>query len=72
MQAYKNAKLYKENVKKHDNRISKRTLEEGQQVLLHNSRLRLFPCKLKSRWSGPLTIVKVYPHGAVDLKDPKK
>ena len=27
----------------------------------------LFPGKLKSRWSGPFTVVKVYPYGAVDI-----
>ncbi|GJY74897.1 hypothetical protein Tco_0479328 [Tanacetum coccineum] len=27
--------------------------EKGDKVLLFNSRLRLFPCKLKSRWYGP-------------------
>ncbi|KAK9020037.1 hypothetical protein V6N11_054535 [Hibiscus sabdariffa] len=43
---------------------------EGQQVLLYNSRLRLFPRKLKSRWSGPFIVHKVHPHGAVDLKPP--
>ncbi|KAL5580562.1 hypothetical protein UlMin_013004 [Ulmus minor] len=31
--------------------------------------LRLFPGKLKSRWSGPFKLVKVYPYGAVDLLD---
>jgi len=36
-------------------------------VLLHNTRLRLFPGKLKSRWSGPFKLLKSYPHGAIDL-----
>ncbi|XP_038876478.1 protein NYNRIN-like [Benincasa hispida] len=54
MNAYENAKLYKERTKKwHDNCISKRTFFVGQQVLLFNARLRLFQRKLKSRWSGP-------------------
>ncbi|KAL8091703.1 hypothetical protein AgCh_034097 [Apium graveolens] len=39
----------------------------GQQVLLFNSRLRLFPGKLKSRWSGPFIIKIVFPHGAVEI-----
>ena len=41
----------------------------GQLVLLHNTRLRLFPGKLKSRWLGPFKLLKFYPHGAVDLLD---
>ena len=36
--------------------------------MLFNSRLKLFPEKLKSRWSGPYTVVKVYPYGAVEIK----
>ncbi|XP_073051358.1 uncharacterized protein [Primulina eburnea] len=67
--AYENAKIYKENTKRwHDKQILRREFEAGQQVLLFNSRLRLFPGKLKSRWSGPFTVEKVYPHGAIELK----
>ena len=40
----------------------------GELVLLYNSRLRLFPEKLKSRWSGPYTIIVVTPFEAVTLK----
>ncbi|KAL4273433.1 hypothetical protein GQ457_13G016260 [Hibiscus cannabinus] len=40
----------------------------GPQVLLYNSRLKLFPGKLKSRWSGPFLVHKVYPYGAVEIK----
>ncbi|XP_062112935.1 uncharacterized protein LOC133824084 [Humulus lupulus] len=32
-----------------------------------NSRLKLFPGKLKSRWSEPFTIVKVFPYGSVEV-----
>ncbi|XP_017239617.1 uncharacterized protein LOC108212401 [Daucus carota subsp. sativus] len=68
--SYENAKLYKEKTKKwHDKNIQSRVFEVGQQVLLFNSRLKLFPGKLKSRWSGPFTIIKVYPYGAVELRD---
>ncbi|XP_075483765.1 uncharacterized protein LOC142523917 [Primulina tabacum] len=67
--AYENAKIYKEKTKKwHDKQILRRDFEPGQQVLLFNSRLRLFPGKLKSRWSGPFTVETVYPHGAIELK----
>ena len=40
----------------------------GELVLLYNSRLKLFPGKLKSRWSGPYTVVATTPFGAVTLK----
>ncbi|XP_062094348.1 uncharacterized protein LOC133800408 [Humulus lupulus] len=70
--AYENAKLYKEKTKKwHDSRIKERVFEKNQQVLLFNSRLKLFPRKLKSRWSGPFTVMEVYPFGAVLVKDEK-
>ncbi|XP_062075765.1 uncharacterized protein LOC133779882 [Humulus lupulus] len=68
--AYENAKLYKEKTKKwHDSRIKERVFEKNQQVLLFNSRLKLFPGKLKSRWSGPFTVMEVYPFGAVLIRE---
>ncbi|KAI5413208.1 hypothetical protein KIW84_057715 [Lathyrus oleraceus] len=33
------------------------------------SGLKLFPKKLKYRWSGPFTVNKVFPHGEVELKN---
>ncbi|XP_075480649.1 uncharacterized protein LOC142521315 [Primulina tabacum] len=67
--AYENAKIYKEHTKKwHDKIIVRRELKPGQQVLLFNSRLKLFPGKLKSRWSGPFVVEAVYPYGAIKLK----
>ena len=42
-QAYKNAKLFKEKVKRwHDKRIQKREFDIGDHVLLYNSHLRFF------------------------------
>ena len=68
LHAYDNAKMYKERTKRvHDDRIMRRDFKEGDLVLLFNSRLRLFPGKLKSRWSGPFVVKKVYPFGAVDI-----
>ncbi|KAA3483227.1 Retrovirus-related Pol polyprotein from transposon 412 family [Gossypium australe] len=48
-----------------------RQLEPAQQVLLFESRLKLFSGKLKSRWSGPFEIVHVYPRRAIEVKDIK-
>ncbi|KAJ9536000.1 hypothetical protein OSB04_un000828 [Centaurea solstitialis] len=71
--SYENAKLYKEKTKKwHDQRIIPKELAEGQQVLLFKSRLKLFPGKLSSRWTGPFTIAKVHTYGAVELINPEK
>ncbi|XP_052118994.1 uncharacterized protein LOC127748475 [Arachis duranensis] len=71
-QAYENSNIYKENTKRwHDQKIASREFTEGQKVLLYNSRLRFFPGKLKSIWSGPFTIIKVYPYGQVELMKDK-
>ena len=49
-QAYENAKLFKEKVKRwHDKRIQKREFNVGDYVLLHKSRLRFFAGKLLSK-----------------------
>ena len=40
-------------------------------MLLYNCHLHLFPGKLKSKWSGPFIVKNVYPHGAVDIENPK-
>ncbi|KAL4366766.1 hypothetical protein GQ457_05G020870 [Hibiscus cannabinus] len=70
-QAYDGAQLYKERTKRwYDQHILPQHFAEGQQVLLYNSILRPFLGKLKSRWSGPFIVHKVYPHGAVNLKAP--
>ncbi|XP_019226042.1 PREDICTED: uncharacterized protein LOC109207558 [Nicotiana attenuata] len=37
---------------------------------LDEFRLKLFPGKLKSRWSGPFEIVRVTPYGAIELRAP--
>ena len=36
---------------------------------MFNSRLRLFPGKLKSRWRGPYVITSVSLYGYVELQD---
>ncbi|XP_071916278.1 uncharacterized protein [Coffea arabica] len=68
LHAYENAKIYKEKIKYwHDKHIIHKQFQVGQKVLLFNSRLRLFPGKLKSRWSGPFEVTQVFPYGAVEL-----
>ncbi|KAL6342904.1 hypothetical protein AAG906_016923 [Vitis piasezkii] len=51
--AYINSKVAKQRMKKwHDQLISNKELRKGQRVLLYDSRLHIFPGKLKSRWIG--------------------
>ncbi|GKB68218.1 reverse transcriptase domain-containing protein [Tanacetum coccineum] len=67
-QAYENSLIYKEKTKKlHDSKIKNRIFNVGDQVLLFNSRLKIFSGKLKSRWSGPFTIAEVYPYRTAKL-----
>ena len=72
-EAYENARIYKEKTKAwHDKHITRKEFTVGQQVLLFNSRLKLFPGKLKSRWSGPFTVTKVFSHGGAEVSHPEK
>ncbi|XP_059638711.1 uncharacterized protein LOC132280983, partial [Cornus florida] len=69
--AYENAKIYKAKTKAfHDKHIVKKSFAPGQKVWLFNSRLKLFPGKLRSRWDGPYIVTTVFPHGAIELHDP--
>ena len=69
-EAYDNARIYKDKTKKwHDQRILRKEFRAVDQVLLFNSRLKLFPGKLKSKWSGPYTVVSSTTLGAVTLRD---
>nr|GFB72247.1 hypothetical protein [Tanacetum cinerariifolium] len=70
-QAYENSVIYKEKIKKlHDSKIKNRIFNVGDQVLLFNSRLKIFSGKLKTRWSGPFTITRVFPYGTIELSQP--
>nr|GFB00445.1 reverse transcriptase domain-containing protein [Tanacetum cinerariifolium] len=51
----------------HNSKIKNRVFNVGDRVLLFNSRLKIFSGKLKTRWSGPFTIIKVFPYGTVEL-----
>ncbi|GJR46124.1 reverse transcriptase domain-containing protein [Tanacetum coccineum] len=67
-QAYENSLVYKEKTKRiHDSKIKNHVFNIGDQVLLFNSRLKIFSINLKSRWSGPFTIAHFFPYGTVEL-----
>ena len=69
-QAYKNAKLFKEKVKRwHGNRIQKREFKVEEYVLLYNSRFRFFAGKLLSKWEGPYVIEEVYRSGEIKINN---
>ncbi|XP_016482496.1 uncharacterized protein LOC107803320 [Nicotiana tabacum] len=67
--AYENAAMYKERMKfVHDKKSLKWEFKSGDLVLLFNSRLKFYPGKLKSKWSGPFKVVSVSPYGAIGLE----
>ena len=49
-------------------RILRKEFRAGEQVVLFNSQLKLFPGKLKSKWSGSYTVLSSNTFGAVTLK----
>nr|GEX70136.1 reverse transcriptase domain-containing protein [Tanacetum cinerariifolium] len=66
--AYENSLIYKEKTKRiYDSKIKNRVFNVCDQVLLFNSRLKILLGKLKTRWSGPFTITKVFLYGTVEL-----
>ncbi|XP_070043212.1 uncharacterized protein [Nicotiana tomentosiformis] len=68
--AYSSSSLYKDKMKYlHDKYVRNKEFKESDFVLLFNSRLRMFPKKLKSKLSGLFEVVHVTPFGALDLKN---
>ncbi|GJU36883.1 hypothetical protein Tco_1185237 [Tanacetum coccineum] len=67
--AYENTRIYKERTKKwHDSRLrGDKDFKVGDKVLLFNSRLRMNPGKLKSKWYDPNVVKTVYPYGTVEI-----
>ncbi|XP_034213009.1 uncharacterized protein LOC117625579 [Prunus dulcis] len=71
-ESYENARIYKERTKLyHDKAILRKEFQPGMKVLLYDSRLQLFPGKLKSRWVGPFKVLQVFPHGAMEIENIK-
>jgi hypothetical protein len=68
---YHSAKIYKERTKRwHDKKIIKKEFSPGDQLLLFNSRVRLFGHrKLRNKWEGPYKEVNSSSHGAITLQD---
>nr|GFA53421.1 hypothetical protein [Tanacetum cinerariifolium] len=73
--AYENTRIYKERTTKwHDLRLHrdkdfKVGDKVGDKVLLYNYHLKMYPGKLKLKWSGPKGVKRVYPYGALEITD---
>ncbi|GJU62784.1 hypothetical protein Tco_1244619 [Tanacetum coccineum] len=67
-EAYEHSREYKERMKMwHNARIQDKEFREGREVLVFNSRLKLLPDKLKTRWYGPYMMSRVFPYGNVEV-----
>ena len=68
LDVYESCVLYKEKTKKrHDQRITRREFKVDEIVLVFNARLKFFPGKFKSKWSGPYTITQLFPYGSLKV-----
>ncbi|XP_031262017.1 uncharacterized protein LOC116120207 [Pistacia vera] len=71
-ETYENSRIYKERTKAfHDKHIVRKSFSLNQKVWLFNSKLRLFPGKLRSQWDDLFIVLNVFPHGAVEIQNPK-
>ena len=71
-EAYMNSKISKDKLKRrHDQIVLRKEFQEGQKVLLYDSKLHIFSGKLKSQWNGPYLAHKAYLNGFVEIANPK-
>ena len=48
--------------------VLRKEFKEDDKVLIFDSRLKIFPRKLRSRWSRPVTVTSITPFGAIGVK----
>ncbi|XP_072076665.1 uncharacterized protein [Arachis hypogaea] len=71
LETYENSKFYKKKAKTfHEQNIRRKSFKIGDEVMVYNSRLRLMPGMLRSRWDGPFKVVDVKPYGVVEVVHP--
>ncbi|GJR67628.1 reverse transcriptase domain-containing protein [Tanacetum coccineum] len=70
-EAYENTQIYKERSKKwHDSGLrGDKNFKKGDKVLIFNSRFKMHPGKLKSKWYGPCVVKTVHPYGTIEIID---
>ncbi|XP_022032789.1 uncharacterized protein LOC110933896 [Helianthus annuus] len=69
---YDIAPAYKDNMKVvHDAKLRCQVFAVGQKVWLFNSRHKLFPGKLKSKWMGPFVIIRMGKFREIEIEDMK-
>ena len=71
-EAYMNSKFFKDQLKRwHDQIVLRKEFQKGQKVLLYDSKLHIFPGRLKSRWNGPYLVHKVHSNGIIEIANSK-
>ena len=71
-ESYQNVEIYKaKNKAFHGKHINRKKFYVHDKVWLYNSRLKLFPGKLRSRWDGPYEVLETFDNGLVLILDPK-
>ena len=71
-EVYMNSKFSKDRLKRwHDQIVLRKEFQERQKVFLYDSKLHIFPGRLKSRWNGPYLGHKVYSNGVIEIANPK-
>ena len=55
----------------HEKHLNRKPFFLGKKVWLYNSRLKLFPGKLKSKWDGPMVVIEIFENGAVLIENPR-
>ena len=72
--AYENSKFYKEKAKQfHDQKLATRKeFKVSQKVLLYKSTIGPMSGKLRFKWERSFFVTKVFPYGAIEIKNPHK
>ncbi|XP_042495032.1 uncharacterized protein LOC122074256 [Macadamia integrifolia] len=69
--AYDNARIYKTKTKaSHGRHILRKSFTPSDKIFLYNSRLHIFPSKLRSRWDGPYIVQTIFSHSAIEVLNP--
>ncbi|KAL6336136.1 hypothetical protein AAG906_010424 [Vitis piasezkii] len=55
----------------HDKLILLKEFKQGEKVLLYDSKLHIFPRKLRPKWNGPYVVKEVFPYGTVTIRNPR-
>ena len=69
--AYGRPRLSKERAKLvHNIMILRKHFAPGMKVFLFDSRLHLFPGKLKYHWTSPFVVAHAFSCGVIEIRDP--